>query len=62
MRSERDFRRLNCPCIGLSCLVLTQCCVLTWVTNILIGAILNDHVDRIWPVCWRLTQPTTCSS
>jgi len=39
------------------CFVLTWCCTLAWVTNILVRALSNVRASRIWPAGRRFPTP-----
>ena len=53
-RSNRFFSYCLCVCVSLS-FVLTWCCVLTWVKEMLMRAILNVHAGRLWPAGSRFS-------
>ena len=57
---KSDFSYLS-NCLSWS-LVLTQRCTLTWVMKILMWAISNVHVDRIWPAGRRFPIPAIYSA
>jgi len=54
------FLDLLSVCVYLSwSFLLARCCVLTWVTEILMRATLNVHADRRLPTPYRETQRLT---